>query len=143
MKKVISVILIILLLLSLNGCRDANQWGVSLKTKNVTSKGLTIVCRQSGGENVAELTTGMDYIVQEKLDSTWKEVDYVIEGPGPDWPLTGLIISKNDTTTWEIDWETIYGELPVGEYRIGKEIMNFRGAGDYDLEMVYAEFIIE
>ena len=30
----------------------------------------------------------------------------------------------------------------TSDYRIGKEIMNFRGPGDYDKEMVYVEFTV-
>ena len=53
------------------------------------------------------------------------------------------MIQKEDTTQWDVNWEWLYGELPAGEYRIGKEIMNFRGAGDYDTEMLYAGFVID
>ena len=45
------------------------------------------------------------------------------------------------TGRWDVRWDWL-GELPAGEYRIGKKIMNFRGTGDYDEEMVYAEFAI-
>ena len=46
------------------------------------------------------------------------------------------------TTVWEIDWNWLYGELPAGKYRIGKEIMDFRGTGDYDTSIYFAEFEI-
>lgn len=59
------------------------------------------------------------------------------------WTLEAWIIEKESTTTWDVNWEWLYGELPSGEYRIGKEILNFRGTGDFDTEIVYAEFIIE
>ena len=35
---------------------DPGQWGLSLEAENVTDSGLTILCRHSGGENVAEFT---------------------------------------------------------------------------------------
>jgi hypothetical protein len=41
-----------------------------------------------------------------------------------------------------VDWGWLYGALPSGQYRIGKEIMNFRGAGDFDKSMAYAEFTV-
>lgn len=46
-------------------------------------------------------------------------------------------------TQWEIQWSDLYGTLPQGEYRIGKEIQDFRGGSDYDEKAYYAEFVIE
>ena len=41
------------------------------------------------------------------------------------------------------NWEWLYGELPEGNYRIAKEIMDFRETGEYDTAIHYAEFRIE
>ena len=59
------------------------------------------------------------------------------------WTAEAWIIPMNDTVEWEVDWEWLYGSLTEGRYRIGKEIMDFRGTGDYDKEMHYAEFEIK
>ena len=58
------------------------------------------------------------------------------------WTDEALIIKKEDVTRWEIDWAWLYGKLPEGKYRIGKEITDFRATGDYDTEIYYAEFEI-
>ena len=42
-----------------------------------------------------------------------------------------------------MNWERLYGELPSGSYRIGKEVMDFRATGDYDTNDYYAYFEIE
>ena len=44
---------------------------------------------------------------------------------------------------WQTDWSWLHGELPAGEYRIGKEVMNFRGTGDFDEMPYYAEFVVK
>jgi hypothetical protein len=44
---------------------------------------------------------------------------------------------------WSVSWETLYGSLPTGQYRIGKEIMDFRAGGDYDEYNYYAVFTVE
>ena len=36
-----------------------------------------------------------------------------------------------------------YDKLPAGTYRICKDFMDFRGAGDYDEALFYAEFEIK
>ena len=120
-----------------------NQLGVSFEVENVTAKGLTIHCRQSGGENVFELNTGSYFVIQKKENSNWIDVEYVSQENNVVWTTEAWAIHKEDTTTWDVDWEWLYGELSAGQYRIGKEIMNFRGTGDFDKQMVYAEFKIK
>lgn len=155
MKKLIAFVLMSLLMLSLAGCSPAhdsdqqtgdaapNRWGVTLEIEQVTGKGLTLVCHHSGGEDVAELNTGSYYVIQQLKDDLWVDVEFAPQKYDIAWTMEAWIIPKEDTITWDVDWEWLYGKLPVGEYRIGKEIMNFRGTGDYDVEMVYAEFVIE
>ena len=144
MKKAGAWVLLVLLVLAV-GCgqqpADAaqNKWGVTLCAEKVTATGLTIVCRQSGGENVAELQTGSVYALQKREEAGWTDISAEVDIM---WTMEAWIIPRGGSATWDVNWEWLYGELPAGEYRIGKEIMNFRGPGDYDEEVVYAEFTI-
>lgn len=52
-------------------------------------------------------------------------------------------IPRNKRVEWRVSWETLYGSLPTGHYRIGKEITDFRAGGDYDKYNCYAEFTVE
>ena len=117
---------------------DESEWGIELQVTNISSKGLTMECTQSGGNPSGELQTGSYYVVEKKTDGGWEELSYLPENVG--WTSEAWIIQKNDTVTWEVDWEWLYGELPTGDYRIGKEIMDFREPGDYDRQMYYVEF---
>ena len=120
-----------------------NNWGVALSAGNVTAQGLTIVCHQTGGENVAELHTGTYYVLQELENGTWVDVELLPQEYDVAWTSEAWMIEKEGTTTWDINWEWLYGELPAGEYRIGKEITYFRTTGDYDKEMFYTDFVIQ
>ena len=161
MKKFIALVLALVCMLSVVGCASKadgdtsnnpseneignvtpNQWGIVLEADNVTAKGLTIVCIHSGGENVAELNTGSYYVIQKLEKTDWVDVEYLPQEYELTWTSEAWIIQKEGTTQWDVNWEWLYGELSAGRYRIGKEVMNFRGTGDYDTEMVYAEFII-
>lgn len=122
---------------------STNDWGITLEAKNVTPSGLTLVCYQSGGENVSELNTGSYFVVERLGDDGWVEVEHIPSEYEISWDLVARIIERESTTTWDINWEFLYGELPTGEYRIGKEITNFRGPGDYDKETLYAGFEIK
>ena len=52
------------------------------------------------------------------------------------------MIPMNEVCEWEVNWEWLYGQIPAGKYRIGKEIMDFRGTGDFDKTVYYVEFNI-
>ena len=162
MKKILAVVLALVCMLSVVGCttktngdtsqtpiennqnnEKPNQWGIVLEVDNVTENSLTIVCNHSGGENVAELYTGSYYVIQKLEKTDWVDVEYLPQEYELTWTSEAWIIQKEGTTQWDVNWEWLYGELSAGEYRIGKEIMNFRGTGDFDEEIVYAEFIIE
>ena len=117
-------------------------WGISLNAKNITSTGLTIVCTQSGGELTGELQTGSWYILETwTREYGWKQMPYVIDGE-IGWNDIAWIIPMNDTCEWEVNWEWLYGKLPTGKYRIGKEITDFRSSGNFDTAIYYAEFEI-
>ena len=162
MKKLIALVLVLVCILSIVGCSSKtgggtsqnlsennhndekpNKWGITLKADNVTATGLTIVCNHSGGENVAELYTGSYYVIQKLEKTGWVDVEYLPQEYELAWTSEAWIIQKECTTQWDVNWEWLYGELSAGKYRIGKEIMNFRSTGDFDKEMVYAEFIIK
>ena len=42
--------------------------------------------------------------------------------------------------TMEVNWENVYGELPEGDYRLRKTIMDLRAPGDYDTTESFAYF---
>ena len=155
MKKITALVLASVCMFALSGCGSSNDgaaasdssvqydWGITLKAENVTPTGLTLVCTQSGGENLAELETGSSFVVQKKKKDKWKDVDYIIKEDEFGWTKEARILPKESTAKSEVDWEWLYGKLSAGEYRIGKEFMNFRGSGDFDEQVIYAEFSIK
>ena len=154
MKKIIAIALLSIFVLALASCgsntdsvqpSDNNMqydWGITLTAENVTPSGLTIVCTQEGGENIAQLETGEEFVVQRKKNSKWKDVKYITKDEVM-WAAVAMVIPKGEKSTFDVDWEWLYGKLPEGEYRIGKKFMNFRGTGDFDEQVIYAEFSIK
>lgn len=122
---------------------EPSNWGLALETENVTAKGLTILCRHGGGENVFQLQTGSYYVIQKSEEAGWVDVEFLPQEYDVAWTAEAWMIARENTTSWDVDWEWLYGPLPPGDYRIGKEIMNFKGPGDYEKGMLYADFIIE
>ena len=155
MKKIIALALILMFVLPLAGCGKGddsngktndgmqNEWGITLEAENVMPGGLSLVCHQSGGDGVSELQTGSFYVIQRLEEAGWTDVAYAPQEYEVAWTTEAWIIQRENTTTWDVNWEWLYGELPAGEYRIGKEFMNFRGPGDYDNKVLYTDFVIE
>jgi hypothetical protein len=142
MKKLI-FLLILLTALAVTGCVEEeidDPWGIQLKATEITPTGMTLVCKQSGGEPTGELQTGSYLILEESINEQWLPVEMTPSEHERAWTCEAWIIPMNDTVEWKTDWEWVYGELPDGNYRIGKEIMDSRSAGNYDKKMYYASF---
>lgn len=121
---------------------NAYNWGVELSATNVKPTGLTLVCNQSGGEQLGELQTGSPFWLEVKKDNTWVEIQMLQSEFDMAWTMEAWIISANNVTQWDVDWNGLYGELPTGSYRIIKEIMDFVETGNYETNKYYAYFEI-
>lgn len=153
MKKWMAIILVLVLACFLAGCGELvgkqtntpmpNKWGITMELQDITSVSLTMVCTQSGGEDVVELQTGRPYVIQKRKDGEWVDLDCIPPEYNIAWPMDAWPIALGSTNTWEVNWEWLYGELRPGEYRIGRGFDNFKGPGDWETETIYAEFVIE
>ena len=117
-----------------------NEWGVMLIAEDVTPDGMMLICRQSGGSPTGELMTGAWYEIEMLTDGQWQEAPSYAEVC---WEDIAWNIPMDGNTQWKVNWTWIYDKLPAGEYRIAKEIMDFRKTGDYDTCISYAYFTIE
>ena len=117
-----------------------SNWGLTLSVKNVTASGLILVCTQSGGEPTGQLQTGTEYRLMVLEDEVWKEVPTVIDNIG--FNSLAYLIPLEDSVELEINWEWLYGKLPVGIYRIEKEFIDFKETGKYDTAGYEVEFEI-
>ncbi len=117
-----------------------NNWGVVLSANSISSDGMQLMCSQSGGKPTGELSTGPWYEIEVLEEDKWCKVPTYAEVC---WEDVAWVIQPEDITQWKINWTWIYGSLPQGEYRISKEIMDFRQTGDFDTCRSYAYFSIE
>lgn len=119
-----------------------DAWGIVLSVENVTPTGMKLVITQSGGEPTGELQTGSNYVLEQRSGDSWTDVEPLLQEFEIAWEAVAYLIPMDDTIEMDISWEWLYGTLPAGEYRLGKEIMDFRGPGDYDTQMDYVGFEI-
>ena len=117
---------------------EADEWGIEFYAVNVTSSGADVVFSQSGGNPTGELNTGSYY----RIEKDGKELPYIIEDDIA-WTMEAYLIMLEDKVNMHVDWSGLYGELEPGEYTIVKNVMDFRGPGDYDSKDYSAKFIVE
>lgn len=117
------------------------ELGLSLEVTECTETGATLVFRQSGGNPTGELTFGDAYGIQRNENGEWADVPVAMAGNYAFHAIAYLIEPDQDRE-FQVDWEWLYGKLEPGEYRIWKEVDDFRKTGDYDVYEIYAYFEI-
>lgn len=117
------------------------DWGLTLTAQAVKRSGCAIRYTQSGGNSTGELQTGA-YFQLEVYDGEWKPAANLHPDEEIAWNSLAYLITMDGETEMVEDWSFLHGPLTPGCYRIGKEIMDFRGPGDYDTAMYYAYFEI-
>ena len=154
MKKWTVFVFVILCVFALVGCSSgstpviedenaAGEWGIQVSAENISPTGLNYVITQSGGDPTASFRYGSHYWLEQYRDEEWVEVAYAPQEYEVGWTTEAHLINRDSTTTIHIDWEWLYGELPAGQYRIGKVIDNHRGPSEQEHETYYVEFVIE
>ena len=165
MKKFLTLVLTLLIVLSLAGCYRANmldkdalppeeeltaqtektgapQWGITMEAKDVTPKGMTLVIHQEGGVEVTgEINTGDPYALYRLEGDVWMEVPMIRDDIA--WNAIAYLIPFGGELEQELNWSWMYGDLPAGEYKLVKGFMDFRGTGDYDQASFEVEFVVE
>lgn len=155
MKKIVCLSMLLIFVVTFVGCEsnslleetpvaEMKDWGITFTATDITSTGLTIICEQAEGEQQGQLQTGSPYWLEVYENNGWQAVPNLLEDSSSlSWTMEAWDITSDDITQWDVDWEWLYGELPSGEYRIGKPVMDFIEAGDYNEQIYYATFEIE
>ncbi len=111
---------------------------MSIQDRTLTKEGVTLILKNDSED---EYTYGEAYEVQKKEDGTWVEIPTVIENYG--FQSIGYILGGKQEKEVPINWKWLYGELEAGEYRIVKDALYIREAGDYDTYHLSATFTIQ
>ncbi|MEA1962156.1 MAG: M56 family metallopeptidase [Bacillota bacterium] len=114
--------------------------GVTMNVKKgtVSTTGV-IVAFQNNSSRKCDY--GEYFCLEKKLNGSWYQVPVIIDG---DYGFNDIAydLAPGDDGEWAVDWDWLYGSLDTGEYRIVKNISDFRGTGDYDKYNLAAEFTI-
>lgn len=119
-----------------------DPWGLTVTAEAVMDTGLTLCFTQAGEGPAGELETGSPFWLERWEDGAWQSVEMLEQEGELAWNDVAYSIQANADTRMEMNWSFLYGALPNGQYRLGKEVMDFRGAGDYDTRSYYAAFTL-
>lgn len=115
------------------------DWGIRLEARDANFGGATVVFKQKGGNVTGSLQTGDAFWIERLAGDKWVAVDTL---PLIDYAFNMVAygIDSDGETEFPTDWHWLYGALGGGRYRIAKEVMDFRGTGDFDEQIYYAYF---
>lgn len=122
---------------------EGANFGLEMRVENVTPTGLVFICNHSTEReltDIYQLQTGSYYSLEVLQDSEYVLLEHSVENLA--WTAEAWLMFKDADNVWSLNWEWLYGVLPAGQYRVGKEIMNFKETGVYDKIMVYGYFTI-
>lgn len=151
MKKYSYVLFCVaLLMLVLTACKGSkketdyetvnNFEGVTMtvKEETVSSTGLTVIFENNSDK---QGVYGDFFMLEKESNGQWYEVPVRIAG-NYGFDDIGYDLFPSDIQEWPVDWEWLYGTLDSGTYRIVKDMLDFRKAGDFDTYYLAAQFTI-
>lgn len=118
---------------------DLDGVAMILKENSASSTGLTVVFRNKSNKRCI---FGEPFWLEKKIDGKWYDVP-VSFTDNYAFTMIGYDLPPGTDREWTTDWEWLYGSLDAGEYRIVKDISDFRGPGDEDVYYLTAEFTID
>lgn len=92
---------------------------VSIDISDISLTGATITIKDT---NQNPYTYGEWYKIEKEIDGKWYEVKTIIDDYG--FNDIGYLVDENNQVKFVIDWEWLYGKLPLGSYRILKQVNN-------------------
>lgn len=96
---------------------DREDWGVTFEVQQATPTGMTVICTQSGGQQIGNLS-----IAFYCLSNASGAGRLNLEGTYGDDSMEAISVNMEGMTTFSIDWTECYGSLPKGDYYLDLDI---------------------
>lgn len=109
---------------------------VTITLENVRPTGARILFHQDQNRIDGPLICDHDFFLQQLVHGTWEDLPKLAELPFPDQTYDIAVLHHHG-----LDWKQMYGTLPIGSYRLGKEIPVTSGEHP-EYTTVFAEFSI-
>lgn len=118
-----------------------NLEGVTMAVKEgtVSTTGLTL---EFVSDTDKKCIYGEFFLLEKRINEKWYQVPITIEAEYG-FNDIGYELNPGSRSEWRVNWNWLYGSLEAGDYRIVKDILDFRKAGDFDAYYLAAGFTIE
>ena len=110
---------------------------VTISLENARPTGATILFHQNQELSNGPLLCNYEYFLQQQVNGKWEDLPKKADIQFPNQTYDIAVLHHNG-----VDWEQLYGRLPVGNYRLGKVIPITSGENP-EYTTVYAEFSID
>lgn len=117
---------------------DFTDVSMAVKKETISPTGLTVVFENNSDNRCIY---GEFFSLEEKINDKWYQLPVVIETEYG-FNDIGYNLSSGENEEFKVDWEWLYGSLNAGEYRIVKDMLDFRSTGDFDKYYLAVEFTI-
>ena len=111
-----------------NTYRISEVENVHVEISDISLTGATITLKDT---NTTKYTYGEWYVIQEQINGKYYNMETKEKEYG--FNAIGYQVDENNEVRFMIDWEWLYGELPLGSYRIIKECHNQYIAIPFDI----------
>ena len=108
--------------------KPINIENITISISNVSKTGATIIIKDT---NKIPYTYGQWYKIEKNINGKWYELKTIIDNYG--FTSIGYLPDKNNEVKFVIDWEWLYGKLPLGNYRILKQVNEHYIAFEFSL----------
>jgi len=126
--------------------RPEDDWGISMKAVSWSPTSATVHCAYEGEASENMPSEGLAGYSLERWNGTaWEEPKRIFEG-NVDWAGVEEPLVPGGIREYSFRWDWLYGELPEGTYRIGKQFSKIKEdngiSRTFDRQTFYAEFSI-
>ena len=119
------------------------DWRLILTAEDITISSMTLVFVQNGGTVKGKLSTGEWYYLQRLTEEGWSNLERIPEAEKLYWALSAIPLPLGESTEVLVDWESLYGQLTPGQYRIGKDVQDRVEMVSCDETVMWFEFEIK
>ncbi len=102
---------------------------ISIKEGTLTKTSATIIITNNSDQIY---TFGEEYVLEKKVLGKWKTMKLLSKDVW--WDLVNYQVGVQDELEKEVNWESLYGELKNGTYRLVKEIDKKRIAVEFTID---------